>query len=671
MQFYKFTGLIIAEPHAEADTDRRSRRERARRISRKSMEMDFLLQGSIFFFVSAEDEEMLTVGMICVDSADLENHLDAFLRCIERQVTETVLEEVTLDTIRSMLTHAAHSDFIEDDEEILQKYGLDKLCGRFGRNVEYGENLIMETDKDIVYHRADRLPARDSFLPELDRIYLGRAHGKAMGHPVHYLVRTDDTETRKKMCRLLLQALYANERIHSKRYCYMDFRPGDDCSPASLEAVYKTGIGGSVIIRYLANEESEDDCAGSGRDTIETLCEVIRKYRNQVLTILCLPRECTASKALFYEELASISVVELKEELICGERARDFLRMLAADNGIRADPALYAALKDADGFLAPDLHNIFDEWYDRKLKTRIYPQYQELAAVKQEIREAAPRGSAYDELMEMVGLTEAKKVIQQALDYFKAQKLFAAKGMKADRPAMHMVFTGNPGTAKTSAARLFARIMKENDLLSKGHLVEVGRGDLVGKYVGWTAPTIQKKFREAQGGVLFIDEAYSLVDDRNGSYGDEAINTIVQEMENHRDDVVVIFAGYPDKMEGFMQKNPGLRSRIAWHVPFADYNTKELCDIAKLLAKQKGLTLTEDACEKLSGIFEAARSESDFGNGRYVRNVLEKARMTQSSRLLKLNPNTVSRRDVGTICGEDIDTPISAKPVKRQIGFSL
>ena len=111
----------------------------------------------------------------------------------------------------------------------------------------------------------------------------------------------------------------------------------------------------------------------------------------------------------------------------------------------------------------------------------------------------------------------------------------------------------------------------------------------MGKYVGWTAPTIQKKFKEAQGSVLFIDEAYSLVDDRNGSFGDEAINTIVQEMENHRDDVVVIFAGYPDKMEDFLQKNPGLRSRIAYHVPFDDYDTESLCEIAKLIAKQKGL----------------------------------------------------------------------------------
>lgn len=281
------------------------------------------------------------------------------------------------------------------------------------------------------------------------------------------------------------------------------------------------------------------------------------------------------------------------------------------------------------------------------------------------------KGSAYDELNQMIGLDEAKKVINRALDYYKAQKLFADKGMKADHPAMHMVFTGNPGTAKTTVARLFARIMQENGFLSKGNLIEVGRGDLVGKYVGWTAPTIQKKFKEAQGSVLFIDEAYSLVDDRSGSFGDEAINTIVQEMENHREDVVVIFAGYPDEMEGFLQKNPGLRSRIAYHVPFADYDTESLCAIAKLIAGQKGLTLTDDACRKLTELFDTARTEGDFGNGRYVRNVIEKARMAQATRLLSMDFDSIGSKEMATICAEDIEQPMAkAAPQRNRIGFS-
>ena len=235
---------------------------------------------------------------------------------------------------------------------------------------------------------------------------------------------------------------------------------------------------------------------------------------------------------------------------------------------------------------------------------------------------------------------------------------------------MHMIFSGNPGTAKTTVARLFARIMRENGLLSKGQLVEVGRGDLIAKYVGWTAQNVQSKFKAAKGGVLFIDEAYSLVDDRSGSFGDEAINTIVQEMENHREDVVVIFAGYPDKMEGFLQKNPGLRSRIAFHVPFADYSTDELCEIAKLIGRGKGMSITEDAINKLKVLFDDARTRNDFGNGRYVRNVFEQAKMNQATRLVELDFDEITDAELSTITAEDIVAPPSSKRVEKQkIGF--
>ena len=235
---------------------------------------------------------------------------------------------------------------------------------------------------------------------------------------------------------------------------------------------------------------------------------------------------------------------------------------------------------------------------------------------------------------------------------------------------MHMVFTGSPGTAKTTVARLFARIMQENDLLSRGQLVEVGRSELVGKYVGWTANIIKEKFKAAEGGVLFIDEAYSLVDDRGGSFGDEAINTIVQEMENRRKDTVVIFAGYPEPMEAFLSRNPGLRSRIAFHVPFADYSAEELCEIARLMGKQKKLQFTDDAMEKLGSAFEAARSREDFGNGRYVRNLLEQARMQQATHILRLDPDTVTPKTLRTICAEDIEFPQIKDAPRRCIGFA-
>lgn len=144
----------------------------------------------------------------------------------------------------------------------------------------------------------------------------------------------------------------------------------------------------------------------------------------------------------------------------------------------------------------------------------------------------------------------------------------------------------------------------------------------------------------------------------------------MQEMENYRDDMVVIFAGYPDRMEEFLQKNPGLRSRIAYHVPFADYSVEELCSIAALAARKKGLHLGDRAQEKLASVFETARKQMDFGNGRYVRNILEKAKMAQATRLLTQDYESLTQKEITTLCAEDIEMPEIATPARPRIGFS-
>ena len=172
----------------------------------------------------------------------------------------------------------------------------------------------------------------------------------------------------------------------------------------------------------------------------------------------------------------------------------------------------------------------------------------------------------------------------------------------------------------------------------------------------------------------FLQERYELSMEKvrqiaENGYGDEAINTIVQEMENHRADVVVIFAGYPDKMEGFLDKNPGLRSRIAFHVPFADYSSTELCQIAEMLSKKNGMKIETSALEKLERAFDAAKTNADFGNGRYVRNVFEQAKMNQASRLLEKDYDSITSDEITTITEEDIVIPEAKKGEMRRIGF--
>ncbi len=353
-----------------------------------------------------------------------------------------------------------------------------------------------------------------------------------------------------------------------------------------------------------------------------------------------------------YQEIASKMTPEMLssyEDVAFGEQINAYLSSKAKELSIRTDKNLFPICDENTGYTATELNRIFDVWYDNKLKSKVFPQYKEAQTVKAKIKNSKVKGSSYERLSKLIGLEEAKRVINDALNFYKAQKLFADRGINTNKPAMHMVFTGNPGTAKTTVARLFAGVLKENGILSKGELYEVGRADLVGKYVGHTAPLVKAAFKKARGSVLFIDEAYSLVDDKDGLFGDEAINTIVQEMENNREDMVVIFAGYPDKMEGFLNKNPGLRSRIAFHIPFADYNTDELCQIADLIAGDNGLTLSNEARLNIEKACEKVKSQSDFGNGRFARNLIEKAKMAQANRLVKMDLDKITDEDITTL----------------------
>ena len=240
------------------------------------------------------------------------------------------------------------------------------------------------------------------------------------------------------------------------------------------------------------------------------------------------------------------------------------------------------------------------------------------------------------ELDELVGLAPVKEYVFGLADNIQVQKRRAAAGFKTASLSMHMIFTGNPGTGKTTMARLVARYLKAIGALKGGQLIEVGRGDLVGRYTGHTAPLTNSVIESALGGVLFIDEAYSLYRGEQDSFGLEAIDTLVKGMEDHRDELVVILAGYTREMETFLTANSGLASRFPNRIEFPDYTAVELLQITQVLAKNKGYTLAEACTEPLLGYY-ARWQESDArtaGNGRLARNTLEKAIFHQSRRLV-------------------------------------
>ena len=664
MQFYKIYGELTNSENTE---DGKKVHDSSYKIASKTAE--FNGNGNKrYCFLSDLGDEIATFGLIVSDSMNAIEFTEKYAKLIGIKASISKPDEITLSGMQNLLRSANRQGYIEDDDEILERFEMAKLGRHY--NLEFGENLVnCKAERNELFDHAKRLFSTETLIPELERIYKGGNSINVSGHPVHYIVETDDRDVRRELYKIILDALYVNNRLSICRYAFLDFRPGQNYSKMAFESLYKLANGGAMVIRYLANDDSEEDAASGERETVENICEMAKRYRNKVLTVICFPRECKKIKAEFYENLGTMSFVEVREDFISGNSAKSFLTALAKEKHIRTDKSLFLNVDTDKYYLAPELVSIFDEWYNGKLKSTVYPQYKDICSVRKDVMKASPKGSAYDELSEMIGLAEAKNVIKKALNYYKMQRLYAEKGVRQDNPAMHMIFTGNPGTAKTTVARLFARIMRENGLLSKGQLVEVGRGDLVGKYMGWTAQTVQEKFKEASGGVLFIDEAYSLVDDRSGAYGDEAINTIVQEMENHRADVVVIFAGYPDKMEGFLEKNPGLRSRIAFHVPFADYSSAELCQIAEMISRKNGMKIDSTALEKLEKAFIIAKVNADFGNGRYVRNIFEQAKMNQASRLLERDYDSITSDDITTIKEEDIVIPEATKREIGRIGF--
>ncbi len=611
------------------------------------------------FAINTGNHNTMRFGAIINEHSDINKVLDKYMKLCGFKVEYDFIEEQVFDSLRSNLRMADGADFINDDEELAKGFGISQLFElRYGNGLDYDENIIETKSHEQIVKEAQTHLYSDSFLPEIDRIYAGKKLKRPIGHPVHYFVRTRSEETRKELSRSLISALYENGRIFNKRYTYIDFHANSIFNESDLEALYRSCGGGVIIVRYNSDSTENNGPFARNNNNIEKICKIAKMFYQSVLTVFWTNLDCVKIRDSFLANLTSMPIVEITEDMADAERAKVYLTEKAKVCKIKADSTLFNNIKDGNSFHIAELNRWFDEWYTDKLHTIVYSQYKDVKTAKAEIIKSAPKGNAATELREMIGLNSAKEVIENAVNFFKMQKLYSEKGLNVNRPSMHMIFTGNPGTAKTTVARLFAQIMKDNGLLTKGDLYEVGRADIVGQFVGSTAPLVKKHFNMAKGSVLFIDEAYSLVDDKDGLYGDEAINTIVQEMENNRDDLVVIFAGYPDKMEEFLNKNPGLRSRIAFHVNFDDYSTDELIDIADLMIKRTGFEFDEEAHKKLSKVFDTARENDDFGNGRYVRNLIELSTLKQASRLAKSDIDNLTDAEMRTITEADIAAPI-------------
>ncbi len=267
-------------------------------------------------------------------------------------------------------------------------------------------------------------------------------------------------------------------------------------------------------------------------------------------------------------------------------------------------------------------------------------------------------GDPYKELDELIGLEDVKEEVRSLANFVKVQKMRQEKGLKTPKMSYHLVFTGSPGTGKTTVARIVARIYKDLGILKRGHTVETDRSGLVAEYMGQTAIKTNALVDSALNGVLFIDEAYALVPDASysgGDYGQEAISTLLKRMEDDRDRLVVIIAGYPKEMQRFIDSNPGLKSRFNRYINFPDYTAEELYRIYLMYAKKNEYTLNQEAGvylrERLEDVVE--HKTRNFGNARYVRNIFEKSIQRQANRISRMK--SPKDNDLTEIKKEDLE----------------
>lgn len=267
-----------------------------------------------------------------------------------------------------------------------------------------------------------------------------------------------------------------------------------------------------------------------------------------------------------------------------------------------------------------------------------------------------------DELNALVGLEKVKSKVQDLIVYQKVQKMRRENNLHSAKSTLHLAFTGNPGTGKTTVARIVGRIYKKIGLLSKGHFVEVSRTDLIAGYQGQTALKVKKVIEKAKGGVLFIDEAYSITEnDHSDSYGRECLTELTKALEDYRDDLVVIVAGYTEPMNKFFESNPGLKSRFNTFIEFDDYTPDELDKILVSMCKSNDYVLDDEAKAKIHSYFEQQVSSKDenFANGRLVRNLYDDLVMNQARRVINItNPK---REDLATIKVEDFQNELCEK----------
>ena len=622
-------------------------------------------------FAVAEWPGRITISKIC---KKLEWVVTGFYKASSAK-TESVAE-ITAKKFTMMLEESDNRGYIKRST---RRTGGDLELDYFDNSFFKINEMMSPADKltkKQALEKAKAIMADESLYEEIDRIYASENSKRFYGYPVHYCVQAGNREAGMTIVNLLIQMLHSQGRIQSSRINFISEITESSYDERDLENICRHADRAAVVIEMRGSDESHGNFATSYEAVIRYLAGLVEKYHSNTLFFFL---EDVASPGFTRELLAKasdfIDILDISEGTGNREEATEYFKNLIRQSSFSdlVDDTIDDYLPERRKiFKCHDIHSAFNKWSRDVLRNKAYSSYKKCNSLEK--KKIKKKECAYNELKNMVGLSEVKRLVDQIIASYKMKSIRENYGFKECTMSKHMVFTGNPGSAKTTVARLLADILTDEGVLKSGSLVECGRADLVGRYVGWTAKEVRNKFKEAEGGILFIDEAYSLVDDSK-TYGDEAINTIVQEMENHRNSVIVIFAGYPDKMNEFLDRNEGLRSRIAFHLDFPDYDEDELISIFELMLKERGLQTDEKTKTKCRGIFSKACIEKKFGNGRFVRNLIEQAMLKQAQRLINENKKgDISKASVAKLVESDFDVNIAEvfeHKRKVTIGFSV
>jgi AAA+ superfamily predicted ATPase len=456
------------------------------------------------------------------------------------------------------------------------------------------------------------------------------SHDYFTGNPCHYLFTSDNSDS-MDASNYLVHSLVESHRLPSSMVHEVNFGLGGMWQLTKYRLSDNLPFCFGQTVRITFNEGFRNVTEQNRTRVYDKILNMIDEYGSTVLFIIHFNNSLYEDSRVFLKKDMNNLYIELTQFDLTSNEAKKYIIEEAYKFGVEPSSIIdmYISKKDAKVYSKTQLKNLLIDASRNRLQLPQFASYLDLRTnkIKGDNHEQETKrkyNSAMDELNQLIGLYKVKELIKEMVQMQKIRPKLLEQGISFGHNAMHCCFVGNPGTAKTTVARLLGEILKEEGILKTGVFVEATRKDLIGEYIGQTAPRIVEFFKKARGGVLFIDEAYSLVDGYGRkSYGDEAIATIVELMENYRHDTVVVFAGYPKEMEEFLSLNPGLKSRIPHMVKFSNYSTEDMVEIAQFMANEKGFEFNEEALLSLGVQLQNARHSTSFANGRTVRNMVE------------------------------------------------